>query len=130
MPKLHLHVFWLYFSNNFNRTLRIKLKIPQDKEEPKKRKVSLPDQVQMSFLKETDTDFSALHAKLEANIKDEMDEGKRRVREDCSFVSSKHQQMKSRLLHRLLAFLQQNERKYEDFLQPVVIGEEAVPSFF
>ena len=84
----------------------------------------------MSFLKETDTDFGALYSKLEEDIKDNMDEDKLRAYEDCSFVTTKHAQMKSRLLNLLLSFMQQNEIKHAAFLKPVIIGDEAVPSFF
>ena len=38
--------------------------------------------------------------------------------------------MKSRLLSRLLSFLEQNEENCSDFLQPVVIGDESAPMFF
>ena len=85
--------------------------------------------VQMSFVKATDTNFSAMCFNLETNIKEGMNEDKRRACEDCSFVTTRHEQMKSRLLNRLLSFLQQNESKYADFLQPVVIGNEAVPKW-
>ena len=50
----------------------------------KKRKVSLPDPAQMSFFKETDTDYGALHAKLVSNIKSDMGEDKRQVCEDIT----------------------------------------------
>jgi len=83
----------------------------------------------MSFLKETDTDFGALYSKLEEDIKDNMDEDKLRAYEDCSFVTTKHAQMKSRLLNLLLSFMQQKEIKYAAFLKPVIIGNEAAPSF-
>ena len=69
----------------------------------------------MSFLTETDTDFSALYSKLEDNIKAGMDEKKLRAYEDCSFVTTSHQRMKSRQLMQLLDFLQKNEHKYGDF---------------
>ena len=78
----------------------------------------------MSFLKETDTDFGALYSKLEEDIKDNMDEDKLRAYEDCSFVTTKHAQMKSRLLNLLLSFMQQNEIKHAAFLKPVIIGNE------
>ena len=81
-------------------------------------------------MKETDAEFGALCSKLEEDIKDNMDEDKLRAYEDCSFVTTKHAQMKSRLLNLLLSFMQQNEIKYADFLKPVIIGNEAVPSFF
>ena len=107
--------------------MRIKLKIPKGDEEAlkKKQKVSLPNPVQISFLKETNMDYSALYTKLESNIKSNMAEDKRRVHEDCSFLTTRHQIMKSRSLDRLLSFLQQNEQKYTDFLQPVVIGNRS-----
>ena len=54
-----------------------------------------------------------------------MDEKKLRAYEDCSFVTTSHQRMKSRQLTQLLDFLQKNEHKYGDFLQPVVIGNDA-----
>ena len=81
-------------------------------------------------MKETDTDFGALYSKLESNIKDGMDEDKRRVHEELSSVTTNYQQIKSRLLHLLLRFLQQIERNNADFLQPVEIGKEAVPKLF
>ena len=83
----------------------------------------------MSFLSETDADFSTLHANLEDHIKAEMDETKLRTYEDCFFVTTSHQKIKSRQLNQLLAFLQKNKRKYSDFLQPIVIGNETAPSF-
>ena len=97
---------------------------------PKKPRLNLPNKVQMPFVKEADTDFSALCSKLEDDVKAGMDDGKRRAYEDCSFVTTSHQRMKSRLLTQLLCFLQKNESKCGDFAQPVVIGNEAVPSFF
>jgi len=109
--------------------LRIKLRLPKDLVEPKPC-INLPEPVQMSFMKETDADFSKLFAKLETNVKDGMDEEKRRAYEDCSFVTTHHQKMRSRLLNRLLSFLQQNEAKYSDFLKPYLIGNESVPMFF
>ena len=121
-----MHVFWPYLSHTIHKNFGIKLKISKDEEEPKKRKVHLPDQVQMSFLKEIDADFGDLYYTLESNIKDGIDEDKRRVCEDFSFVTTKHQQTKSRLLHSLLSFLPQNEWKHTDFLQPVVIGKKYI----
>ena len=59
-----------------------------------------------------------------------MDEEKRQVCEDCSFVTTSYQRCKSRIPSRLLRFLQENERKHADFLQHVVIGNEGVPRFF
>ena len=102
--------------------------IPKDEVKPKKPRLNLPNQVQMSFAKEADTDFSALHSKLEDNIKAGMDDDKRRACEDCSFVTTSHQRMKSRLLTQLLCFLQKNESKCGDFVQPVVIGNKSAPS--
>ena len=102
---------------------------PKDEVKPKKPRLNLPDQVQMSFKKEADTDFSPLHSRLEDNIKAEMDETKLQVYEDCSFVTTSHQRMKSRQLTQLLDFLQKNERKHANFVRPVVIGNEAVLSF-
>ena len=61
-----------------------------------KPRFNLPNQVQMSFLPESDADLSTLHANLEDNIKAEMDETKLRTCEDCSFVTTSHQKMKSR----------------------------------
>ena len=84
----------------------------------------------MSFLKETDADFGALSSKLESNIKDGIDEDNHRLHEDFSFVATNHHQIKSGLLHRLLRFIQQNERNHNDFLQPVVISKEDAPNFF
>jgi len=69
-------------SHTFFGSLRIKFRIPKDEAElkdeaePKKPRRNLPTQVQMSFLTETDTDFSALYSKLEDNIKAGMDEKK------------------------------------------------------
>ena len=102
---------------------------PKDEVKPKKPRLSLPNQVQMSFVKEADTDFSALCSKLEDNVKAGMEDDKRRACEDCSFVIASHQRMKSRLLTQSLCFLQKNESKYGDFVQLVAIGNEAVPSF-
>ena len=59
--------------------LRIKLRTQNDLVEPKKPYINLPEPVQMSFVKETDTYFSELFSKLEANTKDGMDEEKRRA---------------------------------------------------
>jgi len=56
------------------------------------------------FLNETDVDFSALHSKLEDNIKAGMDENKLWAYEDYSFVTTSHQRMKSRQLTQLLDF--------------------------
>ena len=75
----------------------------------------------MLFLPETDADFSTLYAKLEDNIKAEMDETKLRTYEDYFFVTTSHQKMKLRQLNQLLDFLQKNKRKYGDFSQSVVI---------
>ena len=83
--------------------------------------------MQMLFVKAPETDYSALCSKLEASVKEGMDEEKRRVCEDCSFVITSHQRCKSRILSRLLRFSQENESKHADFLQPVVIGNEGVP---
>ena len=108
-------------SHTFNRSLRIKFKVPKDEVEPKdevklkKPRLNLFAQVQMSFKKEANTDFSALCSKLEDNVKAEMDETKLQVCEDCSFVTTSHQRMKSRQLTQLLDFLQKNERKHADF---------------
>jgi len=55
------------------KSLRIKLKLPKDEVEAKKPRINLPDQVQMSFVKETEVDFGALYSKLETNIKEGMD---------------------------------------------------------
>ena len=74
------------FSNTFNRHLTIKLRMPKDDPlrnnlrtpkglvDLKKYCMNLPDPVQMTFVKETDTDFSELFSKLKANTKDDMDE--------------------------------------------------------
>ena len=69
-------------------------------------------------------------SKLEASAKEEMDEEKRRVCEDCSFATTSHQRCKLRILSRLLSFLQENESKHDNLLQRVVIGNEGVPMFF
>ena len=92
--------------------------------------ISFPEPAQMSFLKETDSDFSEMFSKLESSIKDGIDEENRRAYEDCSFVTIHHQKMKSMTLNLLLSFLQQNETKCSDFFQPVVIGDESAPMFF
>ena len=97
---------------------------------PKRRKINMPDQVQMSFVKTTDADYCALHAKLEANVKKGMDEEKLRLCEDCAFVTTSHQRTKSRQLSRLLNFMHDNESTHADLVKPVVIGNEAVPRFF
>ena len=56
---------------------------------PKKKvRFNLPDPVQMSFMKEVDIDFGNLYAKLDANIKQGMDEEKLRMHENCSFVTT------------------------------------------
>ena len=104
--------------------------MPKEMVKPKKPRLNLPNQVQMAFAKEAETDFSALHSKLEDNIKAGMDDGKLRAHEDCSFVTTSHQSMKSRLLSQLLGFLQKDESRCGDFLKPVVIGNAALPSFF
>ena len=103
---------------------------PKDEVKPKKPRLNLPNQVQMSFVKEADTDFSALHSKLEDNFKARMDDDRPRAEDDCSFVTTSYQRMKSRPLNQLLCLLQKNESKYGNFVQPVVIGNEDVPSFF
>ena len=114
-------------SRTFNRSLHIKLRIRKDKAKlknkivPKKPRLNLPNQVQMSLLSETNTDFSALYWKLEDNIKTRMGETKLQTRKDWSFVTTSYQ--------RMLDFLQKNECKYGDFLQSVVIGNKAAPSF-
>ena len=46
----------------------------KDKIEPKKPRLNLSNQVQMSFLPETNANFSILYSKLEDNIKARMDE--------------------------------------------------------
>jgi len=69
---------------------------------PKKRRVNLPTQAQIPFVKDVDADFSALRSKSEENIKEGVDESKRWVREDCSFFVTRHQQMKSRKLSQSL----------------------------
>ena len=56
-----------------------------------KPRFNLPNQVQMSFLPESDADLSTLHANLEDNIKAEMDETKLRTCEDYSFVTTSQQ---------------------------------------
>ena len=79
---------------------------------PKKKvRVNLPDPVQMYFMKEVDIDFGNLYAKLDTNLKKGMDEEKLRMCENCSFVTTSHQKMKSRLLKQLLSFMQQDETK-------------------
>ena len=64
-----------HFSNTFNRSLRIKLRmpkadplriklrVPKDLVEPKPC-VNFPEPVQMSFVQETDADFKLTHACL------------------------------------------------------------------
>ena len=89
----------------------------------------MPDQVQMSFVKTTDTDYCALHAKLEANVKKGMDEEKLRLHEDCAFVTTSHQRTKSRQLSRLLNFMHDNESTHADLVKPVVIGNEAAHGY-
>ena len=64
------------------KTSRIKLRRPKNEVEPKKQKINLPNQMQMSFVKVHETDYSALHSKLEASAKEGMDEEKLRVCED------------------------------------------------
>lgn len=56
------------------KSLRIKLRMPKNEVEPKKQKTNLPNQMQMSFVKATETDRSELHSKLEASAKEGMDE--------------------------------------------------------
>ena len=70
--------------------------MPKDEVKPKKPRLNLPNQVQMSFVKEANTDFSALHSKLEDNIKAGMDDGKRRACDDCSFATTSHQSVLDR----------------------------------
>ena len=43
---------------------------------PKKRRVNLPTQAQIPFVKDVDADFSALRSKSEENIKEGVDESK------------------------------------------------------
>ena len=69
-------------------------------------------------------------SKLEVNIKEGMDEIKLRACEHCSFVTANHQKMKSKKLSQLLQFLKKSESKHADFLQPVVIDNEAEPNLF
>ena len=52
------------------------------------------------------------------------------MHEDYSFVTTSHERCKSRIFSRLLRFLNENESKHADFLQPVVIGNEGAPRFF
>ena len=110
--------------------LRIKLRMPKDLVEPKKPCINFPEPTQVSFVKETDADFSERFDKLEANAKDGIDEEKWRACEDFSFATTHHQKRKSRLLSRLLIFSQQKETKCSDVLHPPVIGDESVPVIF
>ena len=95
----------------------------------KKARVNLPDPVQMSFMKEADIDFGSLCARVETNMKQDMDEEKRQMCENFSFVTTNHQKMKSRLLNQSLSFMQQSKTKHYDFLKPFAIGDEAAPGF-
>ena len=54
--------------------LRIKLRRLKDLVEPNKPCVNLPEPVQISFVKETNADFSEPFSKLEVNTKDDMNE--------------------------------------------------------
>ena len=54
--------------------LRIKLRTLKDLVDPKKPCINLPNPVQTSVVKETDTDFSELFSKSEANAKDGVNE--------------------------------------------------------
>ena len=49
--------------------LKIKLNTSKDLVDPKKPCINLPDPVKISVMKETDTDFSEMFSKSEANIK-------------------------------------------------------------
>ena len=68
----------------------IKFRTPKDEVDPKKLRVNLTYQVQMYFVKETDVDFSTLHSNLEENVKEGMDENKRRSYGDCSFATTRY----------------------------------------
>ena len=70
-----MHVLTL-FSNTPSRSLRIKLRMLKDGMELKKRKINLPDQAKMLSVKASETDFSALHSKLEVSVKEGTDEDK------------------------------------------------------
>ena len=45
-----------------HESLRIKLRMPKDEADPKKRKRNLPDKIQMSFVKATETDHSEMNS--------------------------------------------------------------------